>query len=802
MKSALLSLGLLIPLSLAITGCGGGGGGKKNPPPAPAPATSSSVSSPVNSSAMTTSSAPSSVGNSSTSSSAASSLPSAQQLGIRGKAATSALSGGEVVFTIGSQTFSASINNAGSYEISLPLASIDQNKPFVAIATGSGNKNWVQLAAYFPSIKTLVEKAGEDKLLEASEFFGVNITPLSTALYAELLHTNSAPESDAQLQNALMDVQSVRPLEGAGLILRLLSDTSFKLPAPAVTTLEFLSDANLLETFKEISGLTQPGWIKNPIASMQSDSAQTFVPAQLAGSYYLETRNASRYVITFNPNGTGQLSTGNFDEDYVLPRSNYAVTTNFSWQQTGKKVNIIFNAPVSYLVDTIRVPENFYSCDITSTSDIGETCDLQFKSIELDLIAGSETNSFASMRLTGTAFNGINAEVLNGQISEHIAQLTSFNNAPALDTNELIDYEWYTGEYGYLFRIDGSAQVTKLVDGSITQVDWSYENGRILIGSNSLWILNNHIAGYTVAEVVDSKVSKNLLVKRTPVDMQESDWVGRWIGHPQDMNAYAYDANADKTWNDGFEASVAGSWRVIDAHRQVALSNNSWRMDRDLIAIHDQKYYMNVCQGENKEEFAYSGCYQTVLTRNQNFEGSVYWGSWSYAAFNETSYGTPWVSVGTATFYGTNPLDMSVIDGFRVSANKMFYPDSNTIIEMTAADKNSMELCEYPVFGSCSSSNKKTYERGVQIKLSEGAAALLFYAGFSSGSFFNAQPQFLNALMIPKDLTVQTLIFSRYPGFQIDTISGCDGTLYNGQQYEIPARTTDCEITVTFKSAP
>lgn len=792
MKSAFLPLGLMIPFFLVIAGCGGGGGSKK---PSPTPTTSS----PVNSGVTTSSS--NSISSAVASSSIASSAPPTQQLSMHGKVAASALSGGEVVFTIGTQTFKAPINSAGDYEIALPLSTVDQQKPFVAIATGSGSNAWVQLAAYFPPVRTLVEKAGDDKHLNAAEFFGVNITPLSTALYAEIItiNNNSAPETEDQLRNALMGIQSVRPLEGAGLILRLLSDVNFKLPAPAATTLEFLSDANLFETYKEISGLIQRDWIKTPVARMQSDSAQTYIPAQVSGDYYLETKNSSRYVISFYANGTGRLTTGNLDADYVFPRSNYAVTSGFTWQQSDKKVTITFDAPVSYAVDTLRIPDKFYSCDITATAQVGEVCDLQFKSIELDLIAASETNMFATLRLLGTALNAVNAEVLNGQISEHIAQLTSFNNTPEIDTNALIDHEWYTGEFSYLFNIDGTARITKLVDSTSTIVEWRYQRGQINVGSTNLWVINNHTAGYVVAEVVDSKVAKSILVKRTPVTMSEADWVGRWIGYPHNVNTLAYDVNADKTWSSGFEASFTGGWNSLDNRRQVSISNRVKRI-RDVLAIHNQQYYLSICQGEDKPAFVAERCNLAVLTKSENFDGGVFWEGSSYSAFNETGTGTPWISIGTATFFGTDASAMNVIDGIRVSENKMFYPDSNTIMEMTFASRNEMALCEYPLFGTCALANKKTYERGVQVKLPQGAA-LLFYAGYDSGSFYNAQPYLINAFIIPKNLTVQTLIFSQVAGRKVESVSGCDGTLQN-QQYVIPARSTDCELSVTFLSIP
>lgn len=803
MKRALVYFALLIPFSITLTACGGGGGGGSKKPPSSPVATSAASSSSVASPSPIVSSADvsSAASNSSVSVSSSASSSSAQSgLTIRGKVVGSALAGGEVVLSAGSQNITASISNAGEYALNLPSSLASQQTPLIATATGSGAKTWIKLATYLPSAKSMFERAGNDQTLEATELFGVNITPMTTALYAEIINRDSLPTTDAELHQVMKGIQSVRPLENAALLQRLLTDNTFTLPAPATNTLDLLLDENLSETYSGVSDLTQENWVKNYIASALADRAQTTTATNMSGHYFLEARNGSRYLMSFAANGTGELSTGNLDVQYPA-RNEYAFTAAFSWTQTNNRVQVTFHQPVNYLVETVRTSNDFYSCDITATANIGEECTLQFTAITLDLITAEEHTLFAQVQLRGTAFSGTNQAVRNGVISEHIAALTNLEKLNSVNTNELVDYEWYTGGYRYELAIDGSARITRLVDNITVSTTWTHENNRVTVGETQLWFMNSHIAGYRVAEVIDSRVENTGFIKRTAVNLAESDWIGRWIGEPQDANSFAHDVNADKTWNDGFEANIAGSWRILDQHRQLSVSNNVWRMVRDVLAIHDQKYYMSVCQGEEKENFVPQNCYLTVLTKAENFEGGVFWGNWSFAAFNNISTGSAWVPIGSAIFAGTDPARMTVTDGVRVAANKMFYASTQTILEITAADKNTLEVCEYPLFNICSPSNTKTYARGIQVKLAPGAAALLFYAGNSTQSIYSAQPYFINVFMLPKGIAMRASIFSQTANRQVQTITGCDGT-YDGSSYLIPARESDCEISVTFTSNP
>ena len=153
---------------------------------------------------------------------------------------------------------------------------------------------------------------------------------------------------------------------------------------------------------------------------------------------------------------------------------------------------------------------------------------------------------------------------------------------------------------------------------------------------------------------------------------------------------------------------------------------------------------------------------------------------------------TSWGGSGNAWF----------VDSFsRVAANKLYDRNRGVIVELTAASKNEIELCEYSLFETCFESNKKVYTKGIQVKVTAGATVKLAYSGYGMGVLYTAEPIFSNAFMLPKGRGTTIKIYSSQANRSIQSVTGCDGTL-SGSDYSMPARNTDCEISVTFTSVP
>ena len=803
-KLSSLSYGLLLGASLLLSGCGGGGGSSGPKPSSMQPASSAALTSAASSSvassvlfSLSSSVVPSS------SSVASSSLPAITTLELHGMAAADALAGGEVVFTIGTKTYKANIDDALNYSVLLNVPVQDITIPFSAIATGSGIDSWVQLAASFPSITTLVEKAGSDKIVNADEFFGVNITALTTTQYAEITASDSAVTTDEERKGALLDSHPIRALEKAAMLTRILSDIDVDLPKPATTTLELLLDINLSETYYEILRLSNFPELNLRIKALSENVAVTYVSsAKLSGVYFLEALN-SQYKLTFNDDGTGTIHTGSIYRGYYNRDGSNTASVDFSWVRKAKQIKIQFAQLVKYTTDDYR-PEIglVYSCDDYFTVGY-EYCDIAFDSIQLNLVSETEFTKLAELQINAEVYrNG--TSLYKGGMSSEFARLTSTDSALSITNSDLVGSEWFAEQYSYVFMEDGTGKQTDLGNKTEYSFNWEIKNNSVAIDGVSLWPISKNAVGYTLFYADTDRVNRTLMIKRTPVVMAEADWVGRWTGSPLNVLANANDVNADKTWADGFESEVAGSWSLIDDHRQTAVSNAVWRMDRDVLAIHDGKYYMSQCHGVyiDSNSVFYPNCFIAVATRAKNFDTNVFWGVWSYPAFNEKNTGDAWIPSGSNVFSSDSSLQLMHKSYSRVSATKLFSRDDDTILEMTAATKHEIELCEYKIYEQCAEENKRRYERGVQVKISantdHGGLYIDYNATGAGGTYLTTSRYVDKAIMLPKN-RVQVIRLSPGTGYTVrgEDISGCDGVL-NGFNYEIPARTTGCELKVTF----
>ena len=787
-KFSSLSSWLLLSASAALIGCGGGGGGGSNPPPA-------------------VSSAPASVSSSSSSSSisSSSSAPANTQLTIQGNAVAKALAGGEVVFTIGPKTYKAAIDDALKYSIALDVPAQDINAPFVAVATGSAGDSWVQLARLYPSVKALVEKAGSDKVLNAEEYSGVTITPLSTAEYAEIKNKQFPFATDEERTSALFSLHPIRALEQAAMVERLLTDIDVDLPAQTKTTLDYLLNASLAEAHLEALRVIDDSILNDAVAQIQADPLQANASAEkITGNYFLEALN-SNYYLTLNADGTGALTTATLHAQ-VGGNSAAEVVANFVWVRKGNLVSLTFSELTRADIKDIYTPGNYWiTCDDHSTESEVEACDLQFNEIQLDLITKTENHYLANLKVLVTFTRKNNgALVYEGSLDSQLARLSNVENFVAINRDALVGAELVSSSYSYVFNENGTVKQKDLRTKIETTHDWTLEKNRVAIGDSQLWISHKTQVGYGVYYVEDKHVTSTSLWKRTSVNMAESDWVGRWTTFPREAygTGSLYDVNEDKSWRDGFEGQLAGSWATIDGHSQTALANGSWRMIRDIVAIRGDKYYLSICQGEDTTPFVPASCYLDIEQKSVNFDSAVFWRSWSNPAFSEKLTDEPLYSVWGYLLSYENYMSALVNKYYApVSANKLFNRTQQTILEMTSASRNEIVLCEYQLGQVCNEADKRTYVRGIEIKLTVGEGGTVAHSFYFWHLDWSAWPTFGQDIdkvfMVPR-ATAKTLKVTPDEGYVLDDITGCNGSR-SGYEYYIPALTATCEISVSFK---
>jgi len=724
------------------------------------------------------------------------------RLTIQGKVSADALVGGVVKVSIGDRQFTAQVDDAKNYSLVLDVADNDLQKPFGAIATGSGVEKWVSLAASFPSVGALTELAGSDKLLNSAEYSGVNITPLTTAEYAEIINKGSPITSDIERKMALLSMHPTRSLEQAAALSRLLTDIGVDLPIQASTTLDYLLNADLADAYLEILRLTRKNQLDGGIEAIQDDSAQSFVSAKkIIGNYFLEAKN-SRYLLTFNSDGTGVLRAGTIHSEILAYAS---ITAKFTWQRKAKTIllNIIDQASyrVSSITATVADDEVAHKCDGSATSNNTETCVLLLKTIQLDLIDETETRHFAQLHidLSVTRDNGFS--VYDGKIQSQSARLIKVDDAISIASSDIIGFEWFSENYSFVFSADGKVKRTELRTKNTSSLNWVLNKNRIQIDGLDLWITHQDASGFGVVFNDADNVYRTSLIKRHPITLQDSDWIGRWTSYRNDLPVTAYDVLADKSWRDGFENGSLGNWSRVNSHSQTAISNGVWRMVRDLLAVHDGVHYFSVCQGIEAETPV--GCYLSRDTRAANFDSRVFWNNWSFPVFNEQSGSGVWTYLYDRAIFADTPGGMFNGRTYsKVSPTRLFNERTDTILEMTDASANTIVLCEYAVNDVCRNKDKRTYERGLEIGVTLSTGGSLVYTmdyrdldaniGFSSSISRSVDKVF----MVPK-LRAQELAVLPSSGYQLGAINGCGGTL-SGAVYRIPALTSNCQITASF----
>ncbi len=822
-----LPCGIML-VTLGLVGCGGGGGGSSAPKPTPVssvvPATSSSSvqSSSLSSSSLSSSSQASSsllsssavsssvIGVQPSSSSSSSSLSSsslslasssvAAPFTIRGTAGADALAEGEISVVIGARSYKAAIDVDKTYSLKLDVPELDLDKPFAAIATGAGSDKWVKLAAFYPSVRALTEKSGSDKILDASEYAGANITLLTTAEYAEIMNSGLPVTTDAQRRAAIFNLQPIKVLEQAAVLSRVLNYINVDLPIQSANTLDYLLDADLAESYLEILRISDKWSLDDEIKTIQGSSVQVSVSAKkIVGHYFLEAES-SQYFLTFNSDGSGALKTTTMHSKMLSSDSENA---KFTWQRKGKVVKLDFSEAVELTTNSINVAEdgNIYNCDESSTSQV-ELCKVTFKSVQLDLISELDFRYIANLKLDIDAVKEANsAPVYSGSLKAQLARLMPVDDFAAVTVNDLIGFEWISDKYAYVFSANGTVKQTNLASKTERTVNWTLEKSHILIDGLDLWITHNERAGFSVISVDSATIYRTSLIKRTAVSLQESDWVGRWASYRAGLPSTAYDVNADKTWRDGFENGSLGNWSRVDGHRYTALSNGAWRMTRDVLAIHDGKYYLSVCQGVEATPFAPIGCYLSEDSLSKNYSSHIFWNNWSYPVFNEKVSNGSWTYMLGAVIYSATST--SILEGgyyTKVSPTRLFNTRTNTIVEMTAATQNGIELCEYTANSSCREKDKRNYERGLEIGLTRNTGGFVYhdisFINHDAGFFKTEQRSVDKVFMVPKN-TAQRLIVQPNLGYTAN-VTGCGGALV-GQEYRIPALSANCEITVNFR---
>jgi hypothetical protein len=735
------------------------------------------------------------------------------KLTITGLLVADALANADVEFMVGAQRFTAKADAQRQYNINLDILPENQNTPLIAKAMGVNSSKWIQFATLLPSVKKLQVLAGTDGILKSDEFFGVNISALTTAEFVLANESKRKISTDEERKWALLEVSTERQREMAATLNIFLTDVNFSLPKNAATTLDFLLDANTATAYINLLKLNKPSLLNDSRELISVDANQTTIAARsVEGTYLIQSSNVS-YLLDFNKDGTGRLQLGNTPSKQITTQleadTNSYVDIPTTWVKQDKLIIINFVNPVIYpefdnFTDPLLPPpNNFVQCGY-STDVI--PCKLSFTSISLTLVSDNEFNTSVNVSLEATVKDPNGSVVYNYADHKQFATMWSTADFYSATAKDLVGFEWYMDVYKYVFNLDGTAVQTDLRLKQTKTIDWKIENGRAVLDSGSidLWLTYPTESGFTLTQMKRSQINQGRyarlsqipMVKRQVVKMTAQDWVGRWTAFPDITNSSFYDVYSDGHWRDGFLTSSAGSWSALDDTKQTALSNGDWRMQRDVLAIYDGRYYIQICQGfENNPVPIF--CNVEMVTKDTSFTGSTFWGEWSYPVFHDITNDNVWIFDSQNTLNRSSGGSWITQRYIRISADRLYDFANNKILQLISSSTQTADVCEYSLYANCSEGTLYKLERGIEVIISKTESG--WYGGnvylnpISPGSY----PTYFNkAVLVPKNKQLEFQVTPN-SSTKIDSMTGCGGSL-NGNIYIVPGLTAGCEISVIF----
>lgn len=783
--------GITFSALLGLVGCGGGGGGSSGSSPV---VSKSSTESKTNTSSLEASS------NSSSSSSAISSSSSSAQKSVvvRGKVMAEGMAGGELSVTVGAHSYKTNINNQREYQITLPLLSEELTEPVSAIARGAGSNRWIALASLMPSVNQLLEKAGVDGVLEASEYAGTNISAITTAQYAYVLSTQTMPTNDRSREYALIAIDGVETMMRAAYLQRVLMDIDTDLPASYETTLAMMLDNGYVSSRIKILN-AYDDFLADELAILLGDPEQASVSNTPLIGNFLVSQSGNYYLIKFHDDGTGVLVTSNSPGATIWAEDAKPKEGTFTWIRKGADIKLTLDTGLDYGRSTAPMDgcnqysnNGFYNCKIKLTSLL--------LSLAADNDVGSLVNITLSVLIQDTADNSISEHTKAGGWASLIdrSKLYQANSA------ELPGVQWYTDTARYMFHSGDLAVQTNLKFNINKNVTWKIEDGAVTLNgeTRNLVPLYPTEFGFMALELreksdqlnISNALQKTMLIKRENVVLSESDWVGRWQRLSGDAYSAAFDYYSNGEYRDGFETKSFGSWSVVNPSRLAGLAGGTWRMDHEVLAIHSNKRYIKYCYGNDSENFVPAACLVEAYSLDKSFTGNIFWDVWSKPVFQEAGTRRAWSFFGHF-FMRETEFARNLV---RVGSNLLLDKELHKLLELRASDINTIDVCEYDIASACERGTLYHLTRAAEIKINGSGNGSVKYAYNS----FGYQVSGKGGLLIPRDQSISIELQSA-SGYTINAqnISGCDGAL-SGNFYTIPARATDCEMSVTFTAVP
>jgi len=537
------------------------------------------------------------------------------------------------------------------------------------------------------------------------------------------------------------------------------------------------------------------------IEEIQNDQQQVRISNKAISGNFLVSSYGFYYLLDLNENGTGHLLTSNIPGGQIWAADSLYRESSFKWVRKGADIKITLDASIDYGKTYGAGSTGFQHCSQPAVNYGLADCSVKMSGMVISLITENEVSKFADISLDVTLVNSTGDIALDLSTVKYRANLLDRSQLYKLKKEELDGFEWFTDRFSYAFNSDGTAIQTNHLTKVKSPINWQLDNGFIKMDGDILMLLPVHTSGpgFTAVRLLapnnnplflDAAFKPSLLIKRESPSMAESAWVGRWNRVSNNSFYSAIDYYSNYGFRDGFETQARGSWKVVSESQVSGLSNGTWRMEHELLAIHDGKHYMQYCYGNDSESFTPSNCLLEAYEIDKTFSGTTFWESWSHPLFQEVDTLKQWKFNGYSELQRQGEFSTRYYQ--RAASNMLYNRDSGKVLEMLSSDKDSISVCEYDAFDSCDKGTTYNLKRSLELTIT----------AVGNGTV-NGIKNSTNSFMFPRQVA-HSLFLSPSSGYAItanNIVSDCNGTL-NGSYYDIPARDDDCKVAVTFTPIP
>jgi hypothetical protein len=393
------------------------------------------------------------------------------KLTFTGKATDEPLANATVTAKVGNNTYTAVTDVQGNY--SVPVVSSTPGDFISITAQGTGVQSHVKLVSLVGDSRTAATAAGVDRTLVADELPGVNVTNVTTALYAQMKRLNNGvvPATQSSLNAAAALVSSQQVLQMAALI-KLVADTGtgVSLPSGASDTLALVTSDKTYDQFEQTIAAQQPAKLAATVAAILADPNLSTAPTSTIDTtksliYYVGKGCCSfgAMELVLNPDGTAETLEEDGKHLVTWTKANGALTLNYG----EPAISTGFNQYEIRLSVTSRQIRQFAGTQDQGVASITSIGTMSYPGRERSPHPITPETGGVATFLFGelSRFNGPTAAELAGNTFSGLTNMTSYR----LNQNN---------QYSLTFAADGTVQSPESPNWNGT---WKLEDGKLVI---------------------------------------------------------------------------------------------------------------------------------------------------------------------------------------------------------------------------------------------------------------------------------------------------------------------------------